>query len=294
MRRLAMWFLAGAVLACSPKASESSGSTPPSNIEKLTSATLPAGDTHCPAGGYLLTFNDGTSADVCNGQNGAQGVKGDTGLQGATGAKGDTGSVGPQGQPGLVGIQGPTGLPGPTGPRGPGTPHVTDAAGYDRGYAYAIELSNYRQPSVLLAEQYPLNYTINTVFVWRNAITAALSPLSRCENYFSNVYYDGSDCIGNAYVVTAERLVPGIACFLPPPFPTHGDSAGHAYPVTTSGGAPVGAIAYLSTGIGPAACTNVGSATALLGAVQIVQAGDPWMTIIGAPPEMTGPLSFSP
>lgn len=90
------------LLACKSGGKEQTSSS----VESLTSADLPAGDTHCPAGGHLFTFNDGRTAYVCNGTIGPQGPNG------------PQGPTGPQGATGATGAQGPTGPQGPSGPSG--------------------------------------------------------------------------------------------------------------------------------------------------------------------------------
>jgi hypothetical protein len=178
---------------------------------------------------------------------------------------------------------------------------VTDVDGYPRGYAYALDLTNWRQPSVLLAETYPADMTTrNTVFVWRNSITGSAAPQSVCEYNFSAVYYHGADCSGARYITASERLVPGVACFFSMPYPTHGESLGLVFPVTTGGGVPLDAVTYQSTGIGPysppssGVCTNV-TPGVLLNAIEVVKVGDFGLVIIGAPPTtVRGPLTLSP
>jgi hypothetical protein len=180
-------------------------------------------------------------------------------------------------------------------------PAVTDSNGYFRGYAYGLDFTDWRQPAVLLAETFMFYGGPGTrAFVWRNSMTGSPAPHSLCENWFSNVYYNGTDCFGPAYVVAGERLVPGIACFLAPPYPTLGEYVRKPYAVTTGGGAPLDAITYQSTGIGPPSlpggnrvCTNV-TLTALLNAVEVTTIGDPNIVVPGPPANVKGPLILSP
>jgi hypothetical protein len=101
------WLTALVAVALIAACSSSGGTTQDPGtgpaVESLVSTELPVGNANCPAGGHFFTFNDGKTAYVCNGLNGAKGDKGDTGLQGL---KGDTG---------LQGIQGPKGDTGPSG-----------------------------------------------------------------------------------------------------------------------------------------------------------------------------------
>lgn len=75
--------------------------------------------------GAVITVTDKlgtTTAVLRNGQDGAQGPKGDTGLTGPQGPKGDTGATGatgPKGDTGATGATGPKGDTGPQGPQGP-------------------------------------------------------------------------------------------------------------------------------------------------------------------------------
>lgn len=75
--------------------------------------------------GAVITVTDKlgtTTAVLRNGQDGAQGPKGDTGLTGPQGPKGDTGATGATGPKGDTGATGATGSKGDTGPQGPQGP----------------------------------------------------------------------------------------------------------------------------------------------------------------------------
>ena len=69
--------------------------------------------------GYIITFSDGSTIELHNGQDGAPGAKGETGEQGPKGDKGDTGEAGAPGAKGETGEQGPKGDKGDTGAQGP-------------------------------------------------------------------------------------------------------------------------------------------------------------------------------
>jgi hypothetical protein len=77
-------------------------------------SVLPEGD----AGAYTIECEDGTSATISNGENGATGATGVSGPTGATGDVGPTGATGDVGPTGATGDVGPTGNVGPTGATG--------------------------------------------------------------------------------------------------------------------------------------------------------------------------------
>jgi hypothetical protein len=112
----------------------------------VTSSALPAGDTDCPGGGYLLAVGydrnvngtvdaeeAGATRKICNGASGATGPAGAEGAEGESGPEGAPGPQGAQGDAGVRGPQGYQGDPGEPGPQGdagpPGEPGVPGEPG---------------------------------------------------------------------------------------------------------------------------------------------------------------------
>ncbi len=77
----------------------------------VVSASLPPGDSHCPAGGASFSSVTGTT-NACNGADGIPGSAGPTGPQGPAGPAGAAGATGQQGPAGPQGAVGPQGPPG--------------------------------------------------------------------------------------------------------------------------------------------------------------------------------------
>ncbi len=125
MRSLMACVVIALVVGCKANSVDQPGAGS-TKVESITTVELPAGDAHCPAGGYFFTFNDGKTAYVCNGQNGVPGPKGDVG---PLGPAGPTGPEGLQGSQGVKGDTGATGATGPKGDPGPGATVYSEPAG---------------------------------------------------------------------------------------------------------------------------------------------------------------------
>lgn len=203
MRRLPVLMpMALLVVGCNT----STKATPQSAAELLTTSALPAGDTHCPAGGYLVTFNDGRTAYACNGLDGPKGDRGEPGPAGVPGVKGDAGEQGPAGPAGGMRVVAADGTP-------LGNSFGIAVLLPARTMALTTPSPGAGQTWVLLLER-PGGTGTPGAFVWRNAWTGRAAYCDEAPNLppgFYDVYYRRQDCTGTP-LVHSSALAAGFAC----------------------------------------------------------------------------------
>ena len=128
------------------------------------------------------------------GPQGPSGPVGPRGDQGPAGPAGPPGPAGPQGQPGATGAQGPVGPQGPIGLPGASALSLFSADGGRVGPVGMVGINAY------------------SVFV-EDAECIVVIDLSkpRLEPYPQPIYFDQSDCAGNALIATMDEVP--LACF---------------------------------------------------------------------------------
>jgi hypothetical protein len=101
------------------------GDTGPQGIPGVKSVVAAASDETCKFGGWMITFGDDVTAEICHGSPGSDGSAGPTGPKGDQGNPGHDGLDGKDGAPGQAGAQGPQGPKGDQGATGPQGPPVS-------------------------------------------------------------------------------------------------------------------------------------------------------------------------
>lgn len=157
--------------------------------------------------GLVACTSTDPSSSGATGNTGSMGAAGSMGAMGATGPEGPAGPAGPAGAKGPAGAtgasgpSGPQGIAGPTGPQGAQGPKgdtgpagaaqiVTDALGTQLGHVVGIS-----KDGIMYIDDLSPSHTGLYVLVDHSGANVAQPAV--------DVFYDGANCTGNAYIARA-------------------------------------------------------------------------------------------